>query len=397
MTNNFIKGSGGGGGGGKGGGGGSRTPTTAKDSLNNRSFANILDVISEGEIDGIHDPGGFTNSFHQSIFFNNTPLKNADGTDNFNDVKIDVRNGTPIQNVIKGFNKSSSPVPVSLEITKNTPVTFTITDTSVTSVIIDIGIPALQKVNKDGDTQGTEVIFKFLKSQNNSSFQNISINGTVDQKITGRTGDLYQRQYEFNIEGNNFPVQFQVQRISDDDSTINNNNSDNLINHSSAIQLRSYQLIKDFDNPIQGTFSQSGTTITVNTTEPHTKVLGDSLGFEFLNDGIHQQFTFNGNNQIRNNSYTGASNGNFQVTSIISSTSFTVEHTESKNVVNGTCKFYRVLNYPNSALVGIKLDAEQFNSIPRRAFLINGIKVKIPAGNELERLLLYETLHKLPV
>ena len=381
MTNNFIKGSGGGGGGGKGGGGGSRTPTTAKDSLNNRSFANILDVISEGEIDGIHDPGGFTNSFHQSIFFNNTPLKNADGTDNFNDVKIDVRNGTPIQNVIKGFNKSSSPVPVSLEITKNTPVTFTITDTSVTSVIIDIGIPALQKVNKDGDTQGTEVIFKFLKSQNNSSFQNISINGTVDQKITGRTGDLYQRQYEFNIEGNNFPVQFQVQRISDDDSTINNNNSDNLINHSSAIQLRSYQLVKDFDNPIQGTFSQSGTTITVNTTEPHTKVLGDSLGFEFLNDGIHQQFTFNGNNQIRNNSYTGASNGNFQVTSIISSTSFTVEHTESKNVVNGTCKFYRVLNYPNSALVGIKLDAEQFNSIPRRAFLINGIKVKIPAGN----------------
>jgi len=380
MTNNFIKGSGGGGGG-KGGGGGSRTPTTAKDSLNNRSFANILDVISEGEIDGIHDPGGFTNSFHQSIFFNNTPLKNADGTDNFNDVKIDVRNGTPIQNVITGFNKSSSPVPVSLEITKSTPVTFTITDTSVTSVIIDIGIPALQKVNKDGDTKGTEVIFKFLKSQNNSSFQNISINGTVNQKITGRTGDLYQRQYEFNIQGNNFPVQFQVQRISDDDSTINNNNSDNLINHTSAIQLRSYQLVKDFDNPIQGTFSQSGTTITVNTTEPHTKVLGDSLGFEFINDGTHQQFTFSGNNQVKNNNYTGASNGNFQIASIISSTSFTVEHTESKNVANGSCKFYRVLNYPNSALVGIKLDAEQFNSIPRRAFLINGIKVKIPAAN----------------
>ena len=381
MTKEFIKGSGGGGGGGKGGGGGSRTPTTAKDSLNNKSFANILDVISEGEIDGIHDPGGFTNSFHQSIFFNNTPLKNADGTDNFNDVTIDVRNGTPIQNVIKGFNKSSSPNAVGLEITKSTPVTFTITDTSVTSVIIDIGIPALQKVNKDGDTLGTEVEFKFLKSQNNSSFQNISINGTVNQKIKGRTGDLYQRQYEFNIEGNNFPVQFQVERLTDDDSTINNNNSDNLINHSSSIQLRSYQLVKDFDNPIQGTFSQSGTSITVNTTEPHTKVLGDSLGFEFINDGTHQQFTFSGNNQVKNNSYTGASNGNFQITSIISSTSFTVEHTQSKTVANGLCRFYRVLNYPNSALVGIKLDAEQFNSIPRRAFLINGIKVKIPAAN----------------
>ena len=379
MTKEFIKGSGGGGG--KGGGGGSRTPSTAKDSLNNISNANILDVISEGEIEGIHNPDGSSTGFHQSIFLNNTPLKNTDGTDNFLDVEVHVRTGTPIQSVVKGFNKSFSPQVLGRAVPKDSPVTFTITDTSVTSVIIDIGVPALQKVNKDGDTLGTEVEFKFLKSQNNGSFQDISINGNVNQKITGRTGDLYQRQYEFNIENNTFPVQFKVQRLTDDDSTINSNSGDNLINHTSLIQVRSYQLVKDFDNPIQGNFSQTGTTITVNTSEPHTKVIGDSLGFEFINDGTHQQFTFSGGNQIRNSSYTGSSNSNLQVTSVISSTSFTVEHTESKTVANGLCKFYRVLNYPNTALVGLQFDAEQFNSIPKRAFLINGIKVRIPAPN----------------
>jgi predicted phage tail protein len=38
------------------------------------------------------------------------------------------------------------------------------------------------------------------------------------------------------------------------------------------------------------------------------------------------------------------------------------------------------LTYPNSALVGIRVDAEQFSSIPSRSYLIKGIKVQIPSG-----------------
>jgi len=374
MTNDFIKGSGGGGG--SKGGGGSRTPTTAKDSLNSKSFANILDLISEGEIEGLHDPGGFTNSFMQSIFLNNTPLKNSDGTDNFLDVSIQKNNGTAIQSVLQGFNTSSTPVSLTRTVTKAAPVSFTVTDPSVTSVLIDMRFLALQKVNKDGDTLGTEVQFRFSKQQSGQSTQILKT-----ETIKGRTGDLYTRQYNFDISGNNFPVTFEVSRLTDDDTTINANSSDNLINHTSTFQVGSYQLIKEFDNPIQATYSQSGNTITVNTSEDHLKVLGDSLGFEFLTDGSNQQFSFSNGNQVRNNSYTGPFNGNFVITEVISDTSFIIQHTESKTVVNGSCKFNRVLNYPNSALVGLKIDAEQFNSIPRRAYLINGLKVRIPASN----------------
>ena len=39
---------------------------------------------------------------------------------------------------------------------------------------------------------------------------------------------------------------------------------------------------------------------------------------------------------------------------------------------------YDKRTYPNSALVGLKVDAEQFSSIPLRKYLIKGIKCKIP-------------------
>ena len=369
----------GGGGGSKGGGG--RTPTTAKDSLNSRSFARILDLVSEGEIEGLHDPGGFTNSWLQSVFVNNTPLKNSDGTNNFLDVEVQRANGTAIQPVLNGFNTTSTAKGVGITCFKAAPVSFTITDPTVTSVIIDIRFAALQKVNKDGDTLGSQVDIKFSKQVSGSSMQDLSINGSTTQTVKGRTGDAYTKQYSFDISGNSFPVTFQVSRLTDDDSTINANSSDELINHTSGFVVASYQMIKNFDNPISGTYTQSGNTITVNTAEDHTKIVGDSLGFDFLNDGSNNQFGFSGNNQTKNNSYTGPSNGNFTVATVINSNAFTVQHTESKNVVNGSCTFSRVLNYPNSALVGLKIDAEQFNSIPKRAYLINGIKVRIPAAN----------------
>ena len=103
----FIAGSGGGGG--KGGGGGSRTPSTDPDSLNSRSFGHIVDLISEGEIAGLVDQGfvnpisGATDAWMRSIFLDNTPLKNSDGTVNFDDVIVRVENGTANQSVLPSF------------------------------------------------------------------------------------------------------------------------------------------------------------------------------------------------------------------------------------------------------------------------------------------------------
>lgn len=42
------------------------------------------------------------------------------------------------------------------------------------------------------------------------------------------------------------------------------------------------------------------------------------------------------------------------------------------------------LNYPNSALFGIRIDSEQFNSIPARAYVVDGLFVKVPSNYNAE-------------
>ena len=64
MTDKFIAGSGGGG---KFGGGGSRTPSPDPDSLNSRSFGHIIDLLGEGEIEGLADEDLLTQSQVQQI------------------------------------------------------------------------------------------------------------------------------------------------------------------------------------------------------------------------------------------------------------------------------------------------------------------------------------------
>ena len=88
MTTTII-----GAGSGKGGGGSSRTPRTARDSLDSREFANVTEVIAEGPIEGL------ANGL-QSVFLNDTPLQNAYGTYSFQDVDLYERTGTANQTVI---------------------------------------------------------------------------------------------------------------------------------------------------------------------------------------------------------------------------------------------------------------------------------------------------------
>ena len=371
MTDKFIAGYGAGGG--KGGGGGSRTPSTDPDSLNSRSFGHIIDLLGEGEIEGLADDGfvnpisGATDSWMRSIFFNNTPLKNADGTTNFNDLIVRVEHGTPTQPVLEGFEKAANVIPNSqsgVEIDASGQQ-FDITDSSTDQVLFLISVPTLQKIKNNGDTEGTEFKFKFQKSTNNGAFVDFSIDGTTEQTIKGRTADLYQKQYVFNISEDTFPVRFKVIRTSDSDTTFMNNN-DGFISHTSKFFVTSHTLIKHQASDLSGTYTHNngsggaGTIITITSSTPHLLEVGDSIGCEFNN----------------------SDNTRLVITSLDATnpeTKFQAQHTQSANT-SGTVTFGQRFNYPNSAVVGLRIDAEQFNSVPKRSYLVKGIKVKIPNG-----------------
>ena len=257
----YIAGSGGG----KGGGGGAgRSPTEESDSLQSVQFAKVLDLISEGEIQGLDDG-------NKSIFLDDTPIEDANGNNNFSGFTVVTRVGTQTQTHIGGdFGATETEVAVNVQVTNSTSVTRQITDTEVDRVRVTVTIPSLQKIEDDGDIVGNEVKYRFELQYNGGGY-----NIVLEDTVRGKSSSRYQRDYLIDLNGA-FPVDLRMVRVSDDPS-------------SSKI---------------------ASTTIF----QSYTEIVDDKL------------------------------------------------------------------RYPNSALVGLRLDARQFSSVPSRKYLIRGIKVKIPSN-----------------
>ena len=195
-----------GGGGGKGGGGG-HTPTEADDTLQSHQFATVLDLISEGEIQGLENG-------NKSIFLDNTPVENSDGSSNFSDFTIVTRTGTQTQTHISGdFGSTESEQVVNAEVTNGSPITRSITDTDVDRVRVTLAIPALRVVEDDGDIVGHEVSIKIQVQYNGGGYTD-----AISDTIKGKSSAKYQRDYMITLTGA-FPVDIRMVRVSDDETS----------------------------------------------------------------------------------------------------------------------------------------------------------------------------------
>ena len=250
------------GGGGKSGGG-SGSLTEAADNLQSVQFASVLDLISEGEIQGLEDG-------YKSIFLDGTPVQNQDGTFNFKGGTAATRVGTQGQGYLPGFPAIEREVPVGVTVTKDTSNTQRIDDEDVDRVRVTLTIPSLQKIEDDGDIRGNKVRIKIQVQYNSGGFTTV-----VDDTIKGKSSSTYQRDYVITLNGA-FPVDIRFKRVSDDETSS----------------------------------KKASTTIF----QSYTEIIDDKL------------------------------------------------------------------RYPNSALVGLRVDSRQFGSIPSRKYLIRGIKVKIPSN-----------------
>ena len=205
----YIAGSGGGGGGGKGGGGskGGSSPTEADDSLQSKQFANVLDLLSEGEIEGLDDG-------NKSIFLDGTPIEDAGGNDNFQGFTVVTRNGTQGQSYIPGvFANVESETAVSVRVTNSSPVTRQITDSDVDRVRVTIQVPQLQQLEDDGDIVGASVQVAIQVQYNGGGF-----NTVVTDNITGKSSSAYQNDYLITLTGA-FPVDIKVVRNTADSTS----------------------------------------------------------------------------------------------------------------------------------------------------------------------------------
>jgi len=262
-----------------------RTPVRDADSLASKQFGTFVDLLSEGEIEGFPSARAYTRgdanynrALLKDIFLNGTQIlrQGADATApqaadyNFQNITVETRYGTQAQTYIPGFSDVEDETSVNTIVQQASPLTRTITDSNVNAVRVTITVPRLERFTDEGDVYGTSVNLQIQVQYNGGGYTTV-----IDDTISGRTADQYQRDYKIAISGA-FPVDVRVVRVT-----------------------------------------------------------ADSSSSQLLNDLYWSSYT---------------------------------EIIEQK------------LRYPNSAIVALRLDAEQFSSVPNRTYRIRGIKVRIPSN-----------------
>ena len=171
--------------GGKSGGGGSQA-TETPDSLHSISYAKVMDLVSEGEIQGLANG-------MQSIFFNDTPLQNPDGSYNFTGATVDFRSGSQSQLPIDGFPDVSNEHGVGVELRSSAPWVQNVTNTQLTSLSVRLGVSALSKADtSSGNIGGYQINYIIELSTDSGAFVTV-----VNTSFNGKTTSEYQRSHRF--------------------------------------------------------------------------------------------------------------------------------------------------------------------------------------------------------
>jgi len=171
--------------------------------LQSRAFAQVLDLVSEGEIVGLVDGA-------KSIYLNGTVLENADGSRNFQNVTFEGRTGTQAQTYIPSAAAVESAIAVSSEVTAATSLVRTVSNSEVDAVRVVLSVLALYKAENDGKQAGTSVQIAIDVQASGGSYVT-QINDTIDGKATSK----YQRAYRIALTGS-APWNVRVRRITAD-------------------------------------------------------------------------------------------------------------------------------------------------------------------------------------
>ncbi|EBF9468717.1 DUF1983 domain-containing protein [Salmonella enterica subsp. enterica serovar Corvallis] len=259
--------------GGKKSSGSSRTPVEADDTVNSRAMASILDLLGEGVIGGLVDGA-------KSIFIDDLPILNEDGSPNFSGITWDFRDGSQDQTPMAGFDFVETPKSVNIQLKRTHDVTIAIDNDEADRVRVILKFPSLRSVDKKtGDTNGTTVKYKFQIANGDNAFKDAIAEGesTSEVTLTAKKTGVYYRSYELKLPKPGRAYKIRVIRITEDSNT-------------------------------QYIFNDTWV---------------DSIG----------------------------------------------EIADTP------------MNYPNSALVGLKVNSEQFgSSMPSRSYLVRGLKIRVPSN-----------------
>ncbi|MEA3735902.1 phage tail protein, partial [Enterobacter hormaechei] len=172
----------------------------------------VLIALGEGEFAGGLDG--------KNIFLGDsssyTPLQNADGSYNFNNVKYEFRSGTQDQDYIQGFPGIENELQVSYELKQAVPYVRAVSNTQLSALRIRLGWPTLLLQKNNGDKVGTRVEYAIDLSVDGGPYETV-VNGAVDDKTTS----LYERSHRVNLPKASTGWQLRVRRITPDSTSVN--------------------------------------------------------------------------------------------------------------------------------------------------------------------------------
>jgi len=262
--------------------------------LRSKQFATVVDLLGYGEIDSIFDVGGSgTDTFQKNIFLDGTPLKNANGDNNFQDVEVFFKNGASNQKPIREINAVETTVPVSAPVTNSASVTRSITNTSVDKIRVSIQIPALQEFKTDGDIVGAEVAISITITENDGTVSTPVVGNTINGKATSPFVKDFEIKFERTMS---FPIDVTVSRPTADSTESRLQNATNflslteIITDSSAYRGFAYVALRfnaqEFQSYPKRMYRIKGTKIKV----PHDTTIDSNNGRVIY----PADYTFNG-------------------------------------------------------------------------------------------------------
>lgn len=190
----------------KGGSQKQHTPVEQPDSAQSMARCRILLALGEGEFAGGLDA--------TRIFLEGTPLGNADGSMNFENVSWDFRPGTQVQSPIPGFPAVENEAAIGVSLTKVTPWVRAISNTQIDAVLVRVGISGLQQQENDGDVVGTTVAYHIDVATDGGAYATV-----MTKTVTEKLSSLYELTHRINLPKANTGWQIRVVRDTDDSTS----------------------------------------------------------------------------------------------------------------------------------------------------------------------------------
>ena len=132
-------------------------PYEAPNTLSSAQLLRVVDLICEGPIRGFAN--GQDAPF-KSVYLNDTPIQNSDGSYNFSGVAGFFQRGLPDQAYVPGFDVSERTVAVSVQVKKTAPAVRTVSDPLVGGLRVTLGIERNARTEDNGDVRPSHTVMR---------------------------------------------------------------------------------------------------------------------------------------------------------------------------------------------------------------------------------------------